>query len=236
MTVKNGQLITLAAVFLLQYFFGHIFPQNKRLNNWKNDRFNLSIGILNLVLSYFPSLALVYLLAYIDEKSLGLLKQFHLPYWLTIMLTVLILDVWMYAWHRLNHTIPFLWKFHRFHHKDEKMNSTTAIRFHIVELLFSLPGKAAIYLLAGLSFTPVLIYEIFFFVSIVVHHSNIYISEKVDGVYRALFASPLMHRIHHSKRKEERNTNYGALFSFWDKLFRTWKIKTKEPVVFGVEE
>lgn len=236
MTFANWQVVILAFVFLLQYFFEHIFPQDRKLNEWKNERFNVLVGIANLVLTYFPSALLIYLLAFIDKNNIGLLQQFEIPFWLELTLTLLFLDAWMYAWHRFNHVVPFFWKFHRFHHKDEKMNSTTAIRFHIVELLLSLPGKAVIYTVTGVAFTPVLIYELLLFISIVVHHSNIYITEKADNLYRLLFASPLMHRIHHSKKKEERDSNYGSLFSFWDRLFGSWKRKPDTAIVFGVEE
>lgn len=226
----------LAIVFGLQYFFEHLYPQNKKLNDWKNERFNLSIGLLNVVLNFVPASALVYLLGFIEQNRIGLLMRFSLPSWLEILLTILVLDCWMYAWHRINHTVPFFWQFHRFHHEDQRMNSTTAVRFHIAELLLSLPGKAAVYLLFGLRFTPVIVYETLFFTAIVFHHSNIRISAAADGLYRILFASPVMHRIHHSCRKEERNANYGAVFSFWDRLFRSWVKAPKGEIVFGVEE
>jgi sterol desaturase/sphingolipid hydroxylase (fatty acid hydroxylase superfamily) len=236
MPLKYTQIIILAVVLLLQYFFEHIYPQKKEMNDWKNERFNLGIGLLNVVLNFLPASVLVYLLSFIDEKNMGLFQQFPLPFWWELFFTFLILDAWMYTWHRLNHTVPFLWKFHIFHHRDQKMNSTTAVRFHIVELLLSIPGKGLVYFIFGLEFTPVIIYEILFFTSVVVHHSNIYISERADMVYRKLFVSPRMHRIHHSRRSEETHSNYSALFSFWDRLFGSWKSMPKGEIIFGVEE
>ena len=180
MLFKQYQVYILAGIFLLQYFFEHIHPQNKLLNNPKRECYNIFIGLLNLLLIFIPARALVWLLQFIEDKNLGLLQQINLPFWVYILLTIFILDVWMYAWHRLNHTQPLLWKFHHFHHTDTKMNSTTAIRFHIAELLLSYPGKGLVCLIAGLQYTPVLIYETLFFASIVVHHSNIRISAAAD--------------------------------------------------------
>lgn len=236
MLFKQLQVFILAGVLILQYLFEHLWPQRKSLNNWKNERYNVLIGIINLLLTLLPAKGLVWLLSYIQIHKIGLLQQIQLPYWLQLVVSILILDVWMYIWHRLNHTQPFLWKFHRFHHLDQKMNSTTAIRFHIAELWLSYPGKAAICLLGGLTFTNVIIYETLFFIAIVVHHSNIYITPKADKIYRTLFSSPGMHRIHHSYIKEDRNSNYGSLFSFWDRLFVTFKQKPFENIIFGVDD
>lgn len=236
MVMKWMQVLILAGVFLLQYLFEHLFPQDRKINNWKNERFNLKIGILNLVLNFFPASLLVHILGFIERNKIGLLQQWSLPLWIEIIGTIIVLDLWMYAWHWMNHSIPILWRFHRFHHKDEMMNSTTAVRFHIAELLFSIPGKAVVYMLFGFSFLPVIIYEILFFSSIVIHHSNIYISEKSDAVYRMLLASPRMHRIHHSRRHNETNSNFGSLFSIWDKLFRSYKSKPQGEIIFGTDD
>ena len=83
---------------------------------------------------------------------------------------------------------------------------------------------------------PVLIYEVVFFIAVIVHHSNIRITEKADILYRKLFSSPLMHRIHHSNKQKETDTNYGSVFSFWDRIFKTYLKEPEEPVVFGVEK
>lgn len=236
MDIKYVQIILLASVFALQYLFEHIFPQQREINDWKNERFNLGIGLLNLILSFTPAAFFVQWIFFIEDQDFGLLNQFNLPGGLQYIATFLILDFWMYVWHRLNHTVPFLWRLHRFHHKDEKMNSTTALRFHVLELFLSYPGKALVSFVFGISYLPLLVYEIVFFTSIVIHHSNFRISERIDSVYRVLFASPLMHRIHHSNKWEETNTNYGAVFSFWDRIFSSWREKPQDVIRFGIPQ
>jgi len=235
MQLKYVQIISLASVFALQFFFEHIYPQKREINNWKNEGFNLLIGLLNLALTFIPATFFVQWIHFIEARKLGLLHQFDLPLWINIVTSIVVLDLWMYAWHRVNHVLPFLWKFHSFHHKDTRMNSTTALRFHTVELFLSYPGKAIICLIFGISYLPLLIYEIAFFTAVVIHHSNIYITKNADAIYRLLFTSPHMHRIHHSKEFNETNSNFGALFSFWDKLFNSWTMVDKE-IAFGVPE
>lgn len=234
MPLKQIQIIILAGVFALQFFFEHLFPQRKGLNDWKNERNNLLIGLLNLVLSFLPATFFVRGIQLFESRGWGLLHFFPLPFWLNLLLTLLLVDFWMYIWHRANHRIPFLWRFHRFHHKDTKMNSTTAIRFHIVELYFSYPAKAAVCLLLGISYLPLLVYETLFFTAVVIHHSNIAISAKADIIYRTLFASPGMHRIHHSDHWEDTHSNYGSLFSFWDRLMGSWRGGYRPGLRFGI--
>lgn len=236
MNYKYIQIIVLASVFALQYLAEHIFPQKREINQWKHERFNLFIGFFNVALTFLPAGFFVQWLAWLEAHHLGLLHQFNLSFWLLLCITILVMDFWMYVWHQLNHRVPFLWRWHSFHHSDTKMNSTTALRFHVVELLLSYPGKAVVCFVFGISYLPLLIYEILFFIAVIIHHSNIYITQKADDIYRTLFASPLMHRIHHSQRSEETGSNFGALFSFWDRLFGSWTAKPKGPVVFGLPE
>jgi sterol desaturase/sphingolipid hydroxylase (fatty acid hydroxylase superfamily) len=234
MDIKYVQIILLACVFGLQYLFEHIYPQKSEINDWKNERFNFGIGLLNLALSFLPVSFIVQWIVFIEERNYGLFNQFVIPAWLLLLASVVVMDFWMYVWHRLNHTVPFLWRLHSFHHKDEKMNSTTAVRFHILELFLSYPGKALVCFVFGISYLNLLVYEILFFAAIVIHHSNIRISNKADAWYRILFASPLMHRIHHSNKWEETNSNYGALFSFWDRIFFSWRPDPKSTIQFGI--
>ncbi|MEO7801961.1 MAG: sterol desaturase family protein [Ginsengibacter sp.] len=234
MSLKYVQIFVLAFVFALQFVAEHLYPQKRGINNWRNERFNLAIGVLNIALTFIPAAFFVQGIGFLQQHKLGLLHQFNLPLWLLVCITIFVMDFWMYVWHRANHEISFLWRFHRFHHKDTKMNTTTALRFHTAELLLSYPGKGLICFIFGISYLPLVIYEILFFTAVVIHHSNIHITKKQDALYRILFASPLMHRIHHSQRIEETDSNFGGLFSFWDKLFGSWKANAKNDIVFGL--
>ena len=233
---KKLQAFIIFGVFFLQYLAEHIFPQQKKYNDVKHEGFNLLIGILNGLLLYIPSALLIELLSCIDTFNIGLLQQFALPLWANIVITILVMDFLMYWWHRFNHTKIFFWQFHKFHHREEKMNSITALRFHGVELIFSVIGKAAFYLLLGFFFIPILVYEALFFIVVVLHHSNIRVSKNFDMVYRQIFSSPQMHRIHHSNIQQETDSNYGSVFSWWDRLFGTYKKTAAGEIVFGIDK
>ena len=141
----------------------------------------------------------------------------------------------MYWWHRANHELPFLWFFHKFHHKDEKMSTSTVLRFHPGELIMSFLVKTVIFVLLGIHSWIIIFYGIILFVVITFHHSNLFISDKVDFFLRNFIASPKMHRIHHSRIKSETNSNYGSVFPYWDKIFRTYIKTPSKPVEFGID-
>jgi sterol desaturase/sphingolipid hydroxylase (fatty acid hydroxylase superfamily) len=233
---KRMQGIIIFIMFVLQFLVEHILPANKNYNDLKNEWRNTWVGIANLVLLFIPAALLVELLSFIDNNNIGLLQQCSFPLWVHVLIVIFMMDFFMYWWHRFNHTQKIFWRFHRFHHEDKKMNTTTALRFHTVELLFSNFFKAILFLLLGCYFLPVLIYEILFFAAVLIHHSNVRITESFDMQYRKVFSSPWMHRIHHSNRQEETDTNYGSVFSFWDKLFGTYKKKAAGNIIFGIDE
>ncbi|MEO8820731.1 MAG: sterol desaturase family protein [Ginsengibacter sp.] len=233
---KRIQVIIFLIVFILQYAAEHFYPADKNYNNSKNELKNILVGVGNGVILFVPSALIVELLSIISQNKIGLLQQITIPFWFNSIVTLATMDFFLYWWHRFNHTQKIFWRFHRFHHLDGKMNTTTALRFHIVELLFSNFFKALFFLMMGFSFLPVLIYEIVFFIIVLIQHSNINISRNFDMAYRKIFSSPLMHRIHHSNKQIETDTNYSSVFSFWDKLFRTYKKEVPGKIVFGVDE
>ena len=232
---KKLQSLVLLLLLLLQYTVEHVWPAVRKNNQLLHEGRNLLMGIFNLAVLFIPSALLVQLLRWLNDNHWGLLPMINLPDGINIVLTILLMDFIMYWWHRANHRWQVLWLFHRFHHLDPMMTTSTALRFHTVELLLSLLMKAVVYTIFGFSYGAILVYETLFFAVVLFHHSNIGISKKADALYRKIFSSPLMHRIHHSTRPAETDSNYGSVFSCWDYLFNSY---TKEPageIVFGVD-
>ncbi len=229
------QSFALAFLFVGLYAAEHIFPQQKIAPDKKHDVRNVMIGALNLSIVFGGGYFLEKLLVVCYTNHFGLLNLFFLPLVLNIILQVILTDLVMYWWHRVNHLIPVLWRFHRFHHTDQKMNSTTTLRFHPVEQVLSSMMKLALFPLLGFTTTGVLVYGFLFFPVILVHHSNIKVSEKIDFFYRKAFISPLMHRIHHSRIKKETDSNYGSVFPVWDIIFSSYIKKPSDEIHFGIE-
>jgi sterol desaturase/sphingolipid hydroxylase (fatty acid hydroxylase superfamily) len=121
------------------------------------------------------------------------------------------------------------------HHTDPSMDSSTAVRFHPVELIISYLFNVIILVLLGLNFAFLIVYKTVMFPVIIFHHSNVAFSEKWGRFLNYLFVMPNMHRVHHSEKMEETNSNYGSIFSFWDRLFGTFRKREDiKSITYGI--
>ncbi len=147
------------------------------------------------------------------------------------LVTFLILDYTNYLWHVLNHQLPMLWRFHLVHHTDPDLDVTTALRFHFGELIGFVFYRAAFVLLSGATALQVLVYEILFEAATQFHHSNWQLPYRLEKQLNKLIVTPRIHGIHHSMIREETDSNYSVIFSFWDRLHRTIKLNVPQNLI-----
>ncbi len=218
-------VIVLALLWTLETVIPFLQNRQQRL---KHSMRNIAIGVFNtIILAILFGPILLNLTEWTEINNLGLLHLVDLSIWATAILAVLLLDGWMYLWHRANHRVPLLWRFHKVHHSDPDMDASTAVRFHTGEILISAFLRLGIIVILGLSFWHILLYDLLLLPVILLHHGNIQFPEKLDKYYRSFFASPAMHRIHHSSEKIETDSNYGSIFSFWDRLANSFFLREK---------
>jgi sterol desaturase/sphingolipid hydroxylase (fatty acid hydroxylase superfamily) len=198
---------------------------------------NILISIPNtLFLAGVSSLLTSGVIQWAGANQLGLLRLIPFPSWLECLIALLLFDLWMYIWHCWNHTCSFLWFFHKFHHRDRRMDCTTALRFHFGEIFLSSLVRLLILFTLGMELYQFVIYELVMFPVIAFHHSNVRVPDWLDRLITPILASPSLHRVHHSVVIEETNSNYGTIFSFWDRVFRTLKIREdQDSIVYGVD-
>lgn len=196
---------------------------------------NLVLGVLNTIAT---SLTTVLLLKWIWQQNSwsGLLTGIQTP-WLAVILAFLILDGYLYFWHRLMHAWPLGWRFHRVHHTDMAMNVSTAYRFHTIEVLFSNLPKIGLIFLLGIKPIHAAIYELLFSIVVVFHHSNWNLPYQVDRYLSYFIVTPNYHRLHHSQIVIETNSNYASLLSIWDRLFKSYRHhKNPQTIQLGLIE
>ena len=178
---------------------------------------NVLIFGVNNVVTFLLQISAVFTLVVLWSPSSSYFMT--LPLWAQGMLGVLILDFSIWTWHMLNHKIPMLWSFHKCHHSETYLNASSALRFHIGELLLSVVWKSAMLLLIGIPLWVFLLSEFLLTVFALFHHANIQLSEKSRRLLEMAIITPYLHRVHHSEVRSEHNSNYGVIFTFWDRLF-----------------
>ncbi|QMW01556.1 sterol desaturase family protein [Spirosoma foliorum] len=155
--------------------------------------------------------------------------------WVGGVLGFLAFDYAYYWWHFATHKVPLLWRFHNVHHTDLDMDVSTAVRFHVGELLLSVLFRVALVGVMGISFWSAIVYEVFFDTAAQFHHANWRLPAKVDRSLNTLFVTPRMHGIHHSIVRDEFNSNWGTLFSIWDRLHGSHRMDiAQKDVTLGV--
>lgn len=217
--------VTLVALWLAEHrfpFFVESLPN--RRERFRHDAKNLGIGIMNSILS-IALLGTLLAVVEVSSEQWGLLRWLAMPAIATTIAALLILDLWMYVWHRLNHAIPLLWRFHRMHHSDPAMDASTGVRFHTGEIMMSGLARAALLPIIGLSLWQMALYESILLPVVLFHHSNVRLPRWLDYGLTVCVVTPAMHRVHHSRWRPETNSNFASVLPIWDRLFRSFRLR-----------
>src|SRR5262252_9454209 len=231
-------LVTACGLILLLTLETWLPAAGNRHHRLRHTARNLTLGGINAVAVALLAAPLIARVAgWADESRFGLLNLLSLPPAIATVTAFLLFDGWLYLLHRANHKFGFLWRFHRVHHSDPEMDATTAIRFHTGEVLISAAFRMAVIPLLGVTLLQLLFYESLMMPVILFHHSNVNFPEKADRWLRALLVSPALHRVHHSRARVETDSNYSIIFSFWDRIWGTFRLRQDgRPVDFGLDE
>jgi sterol desaturase/sphingolipid hydroxylase (fatty acid hydroxylase superfamily) len=198
---------------------------------------NLAVALLNsVVLAVAFSAGITFVAGWAQERGLGLLHVLGLGSPARLVLALVLLDGWMYLWHRANHTIPLLWRFHRMHHSETEMDVTTATRFHLGEHVGASVLRAGLIPLLGFEVWQLIVYDTVLIGVTMLHHANISLG-RYDRWLRYLIVTPDMHKVHHSSWRPETDSNYSTVFSVWDRLARTFRMRADPKTLrFGLPE
>jgi sterol desaturase/sphingolipid hydroxylase (fatty acid hydroxylase superfamily) len=208
-----------------------------RLLRWTN---NLGIVVIDTIVVRltFPVLA-VGLALIAEERGWGLMNVIGAPMWLAFIISVLALDLAIYLQHVMFHAVPALWRLHRMHHADLEFDVSTGLRFHPVEILLSMGLKLGVVAALGPPAVAVLVFEVVLNATSMFNHSNIRIPIPVDRALRLIVVTPDMHRVHHSIRTSETNSNFGFNLPWWDRLLGTYRAEPRdghEAMTIGIEQ
>src|SRR5215510_12538443 len=196
-------------------------PRLARGTRWPS---NIGVVVLDalLVRLIFPITA-VGLALITEARGWGLMHALDLSMWAAVPFAVLALDLAIYLQHVMFHAVPALWRLHRVHHADLEFDVTTGVRFHPIEILLSMVIKLGVVTALGVPALAVLIFEVLLNATSMFNHGNVDISHGVDRVLRWVVVTSEMHRVHHSVKARETNSNFGFNLPWWDRLFGTYR-------------
>ena len=223
MSVNTLISIVVASIFALLFALERFFPLRK------STRVLVARLIVNLAIAALMFSAAVVLvqpaarwaLRWSADKPFGLVHVIPLPTWAAFVFAFLLMDLGFYYWHLANHRVPLLWRFHNVHHIDPDLDVSTAFRFHFGEIAFSSIFTLIAVSGIGISGWTFAVYQLFFQAEVLFHHSNLRLPIHFERLLSKVIVTPRMHGIHHSQVQRENNSNFGTIFTFWDRFHRT---------------
>ncbi|MEW8321710.1 MAG: sterol desaturase family protein [Candidatus Thiodiazotropha taylori] len=219
------RLAAFFSIFALMAGWEALLPcRQQRFTRGQRWFANLGITLLNTLLLrlLFPAAAVGFA-AFAQAKGWGLLNEVQLPFWLSVIIAVTLMDMVIYLQHVMVHAVPALWRLHRVHHADPDYDLTTGARFHPIEILLSMLIKIATIAALGPPVIAVLIFEVILNGMAMFNHGNVSLPKPLDRLLRWLVVTPDMHRVHHSVIPGETNSNFGFNLSIWDRLMGTYR-------------
>ena len=173
----------------------------------------------------------------VNENNIGFIHLFDFPILIEIIVCLLLLDlVGAYLVHFIEHKIPWMWKFHLIHHTDMHVDVTTGLRHHPGETVFRIIFTILGVYISGASIGIVMLYQSISVIFAHITHANIDVPRKIDNVLSFIFVTPNMHKIHHHFQLPLTDSNYGNIFSVWDRLFGTYSnVEDQKSIVYGID-
>lgn len=207
--------------FILIFLLEHLKPSDDFPKTQKQRLFRnvciliLSVGASTLVIVPMTEWGVMH-----NIENISFRPEWAMGGW-GLIFDILLLDFLIYWWHRFNHEISFLWRFHQVHHLDQFLDSTSAFRFHFGETILSAFFRIFIIFVFDFSIGAIILFETLVLFSAIFHHSNMKLPLSVEKALSHIIITPSIHWVHHHAVHKDTNSNYGTIFSFWDRIFRT---------------
>ena len=208
-----------------------------KYKKWKHAIPNIFFTITTIVINFGLAFLLLNTADWVKANNFGIINWIpELPLWLYVVLGVLFLDFFgAYLAHYIEHQVKPLWMIHLVHHTDHKVDTTTANRHHplesLIRFIFTLFGVFVV----GTPIAIVFLYQSLSLVATQFSHANIKMPKKVDNLLSYVLVSPDMHKVHHHHVLPYTDSNYGNIFSIWDRIFGTFMKLDREKLVYGVD-
>jgi sterol desaturase/sphingolipid hydroxylase (fatty acid hydroxylase superfamily) len=207
-----------------------------RYHKWKHASLNIFFTITTILINFAFALLIVKTSDWAVSHHFGLLQMVSMPLWVFLIVGMLLLDL-IGAWlvHYIEHKVKWMWKFHMVHHADTHVDTTTANRHHPGESVFRAVFTLVGVIVCGAPMWLVMMYQSFSVVLTQFNHANIRLPLWLDQSISYVVVSPNMHKVHHHYMRPQTDSNYGNIFSFWDRLLGTYNDTPVDQIQYGLD-
>ena len=237
-SAQRGSILAIGLMFfwILEGFLPfRLLKYNKFKHATTNIFFTLTTIIVNFSLAFLIVLAC----DFISVSDFGLLSFFNIGNYpiISLLVTLMLLDlIGAYFAHFVQHKVKVLWNIHMVHHSDKHVDTTTANRHHPIESVVRFFFTIVAILVSEASIEVVFLYQSLSVAFSQFNHANIGLSDRFDKLLSYVIVSPNMHKVHHHSFMPYTDSNYGNIFSIWDRIFGTYKELDRDKIVFGIDD
>jgi sterol desaturase/sphingolipid hydroxylase (fatty acid hydroxylase superfamily) len=203
---------------------------------WKHGGINVFFTITTILVNFFMAFLLVKTSDWVVAQEIGLLQWIDLPTWAFLIIGLLLMDLLgAYTAHWVEHHVTWMWKFHVIHHSDQHIDATSANRHHPGESVIRFTFAILATIIVGSPMWLVFLYQSMSVVLSQFNHANIILPISIDRLLNKVICTPNMHHVHHHYRQPYSDTNYGNIFSLWDRIFSTYIEVDNKKLKYGLD-
>jgi len=232
--MKAGWVFFMLAIFwLAEGYYSFIKAPYRK---WRHARTNLLLLLFVMMINVVFGIITVGVFSWLDATSFGLLHLFEAPIVIELILSLLVLDlIAQYGVHFLLHKVPVFWRLHLVHHTDKMVDATTGTRHHPLDFILRETFAVLAVVIMGMPIAFYLFYRILSVAFTYFTHANISLPKSLDNALSYVIVTPDMHKFHHHNELPWTDSNFGNMFSIWDRLFGTFVYGNVNDIVYGVD-
>jgi sterol desaturase/sphingolipid hydroxylase (fatty acid hydroxylase superfamily) len=207
------------------------------IHRWRHARRNLGMSALAFITFGALGGLKATASAWVGVHHAGVLHMVSLPWAVRVIASFLAIDFVNYVGHRFQHGLPWLWRFHRVHHSDPRLDASSSLRFHPIEAFVEVSYQSIAVLLFGIELDAVILFDTVLLTLLYVQHANVDWPERLDRFGRLVFVTPDVHHVHHSREPRYTDSNFADLFTLWDRVLGTYReAPDRRRIAYGLAE
>ncbi|MBL4662627.1 MAG: sterol desaturase family protein [Flavobacteriaceae bacterium] len=232
--MKAGWIFfTLGIFWLLEGYYSLFHLKYKK---WKHAKTNLVLLLFVMIINAVFGITTAGVFMWLQESQIGLLHLFEAPVWVELIIAILILDlIAQYGVHFLLHKVPLMWSLHIVHHTDKNVDASTGTRHHPIDFVIRESFALVAVVITGMPISFYFVYRILSILFTYWTHANISLPIRLDKGLSFVIVTPNMHKFHHHFKLPWTDSNYGNMFSFWDRIFGTFVYGDLSKIQYGVD-